>query len=101
MEQTKHPKYFEVEELISILDKIDINKLNNEIIPQFNFDKIEYQFWPDRPINLIDVKYDDMSNCWHQIEVAQCRYKNKLVAEQFIKKFKEDKQYYQLFISYL
>ena len=101
MEQTKHPKYFEVEELISILDKIDINKLNNEIIPQFNFDKMEYHFWTDRPVILTDVKYMDMSLCCHQNEVTQGRYKNKLVAEQFIKKFKEDKQYYQLFISYL
>jgi DNA-directed RNA polymerase alpha subunit len=98
MDQTK---YFEVEELISILDKININKLNNEIIPQFNFDKIEFQFWTDRPITLIDVKYSDMSLCYHQNEVTHCRYKNKLVAEQFIKKFKEDKNYYQLFISYL
>lgn len=97
----ENSNYFEVEELMSILDKIDINKLNNEIIPQFNFDKMEYHFWSDKPITLMDVKYADMSLCGHQIEVTQCRYINKLVAEQFIKKFKEDEKYYQLFISNL
>lgn len=101
---SKTPKlYNTTEEITTVLNRIDqkFKNVNSELLSQYDFDKITYNFWSDREPTLMDTKYMNYDNCWHFIEVQQANYINKLVAEQLIKKFNEDRKNYDIFIKFV
>lgn len=86
---------------MDLIAKKHIDNINNELIKDLEIGKIEYHFWSDRDVIMMEPKYNSYALCYHNIDVHQCRYINNLIGKSILEKLNDNKNNVNIYLNFI